>query len=162
MRVIIAGLVGLSGSLLMACAGIGTPESHAQDAVSNIAENERFGRLELVMEKVSPKLRDEFLKNHAAWGGRVTIADTELGSFHMNGKEDAELNVRVTWYSNEQELRSTLIHQKWHAEKGNWLLVAEARTDGDFGLLGEKVVVQAPEETLTHSQFPTVRIGAMD
>jgi hypothetical protein len=162
MRVIFAGIVGLSGSLLMACAGIGTPESHAQDAVSSIAENERFGRLELVMQKVAPAIREEFLKAHAAWGGHVTIADTELGSFHMVGKEDAELNVRVTWYSNEQELRSTLLHQKWHADKGNWLLSSEVRQDGDFGLLGEKVVVQGPEEVPTHAQFPTVRIGAMD
>jgi hypothetical protein len=163
MRVIWTGVVGLSGSLLLACAGIGTPESHAQDAASNIAENERFGRLELVLEKVAPGLRPEFLRAHSAWGGRITIADTELGSFHMIGKEDSELNIRVTWYSGEQELRSTLLHQKWHADKGNWLLTSEERLDGDIGLLGERVIVQAPEESPIHAaQFPTVRIGVVD
>ena len=163
MRVVSTVFLGLSGSLLFGCAGIGTPESHAQDAVSSITENERFGRGELVLEKVAPTIRTEFLKAHSAWGGRITIADTELGSFHMVGKDGAEVNVRVTWYSTEQELRSTLIHQKWHADKGNWQLSGEERIDGDFGLLGEKVIVQQPEEQVTHTaQFPTVRIGAVD
>ncbi len=163
MRVIQFGLLGVTGSLLSACAGIGTPASHAQEAAQNIAENERFGRIELVLEKVAPGARPDFVKAHAGWGGRITIADTELGNFHMTGKEDAEMNLRVTWYNaSEQELRTTLLRQKWHGPQGNWLLMSEERIDGDIGLLGEKVVVQAPEEAPTHAQFPTVRIGGMD
>jgi hypothetical protein len=163
MRIIAMGLLGVTGSLLLACAGIGTPESHAQEAAQNIAENERFGRIELVLQKVAPGARPAFIKAHAAWGGRLTIADTELVNFHMTGKEDAELNLRVSWYdANQQELRSTLLRQKWHGPKGDWLLVSEERIDGDIGLLGEKIVVQAPEEAPTHAQFPTIRIGASD
>jgi hypothetical protein len=163
MRVFQTVLLGISGSLLLACGGIGTPASHAQEAAQNIAENERFGRIELVLEKVSPGERPDFVRSHSAWGGRITIADTELGNFHMTGTEDAELNMRVTWYdASNQELRSTLLRQRWHGPKGAWMLTAEERIDGDFGLLGEKVVVQAPDEAPTHAQFPTVRIGAVD
>jgi hypothetical protein len=163
MRVFHSVLLGISGSLLMACAGIGTPASHAQEAAQNIAENERFGRIELVLEKVSPGERPDFVKAHSSWGGRITIADTELGNFHMTSADDAELNMRVTWYNaSEQELRSTLLRQRWHSVKGNWLLTSEERTDGDIGLMGEKILVQAPEEAPTHAQFPTVRIGALD
>src|ERR1019366_3746476 len=138
MRVIHMGFYGLSGFLLLACAGIGTPASHAQEAAQNIAENERFGRIELVLEKVAAGERPAFVKAHAAWGNRITIADTELGNFHMSGTDDAEMNLRVTWYNaSEQELRSTLLRQKWHGTKGNWLLTSEERVDGDVGLLGE-------------------------
>jgi hypothetical protein len=144
---------------------VATPASHAQEAAQNIAENERFGRTELVLEKVAPSEKAEFLRTHAGWGGRITIADTELGGFHMlnNGSDDAEMNLRVTWYNAaEEELRSTLLRQKWHSAKGNWLLVSEERVDGDIGLLNEKVVMQAPEGPAARAQFPTVRIGAVD
>lgn len=165
MRVISAviSLVGLS--IAAGCGGVGTPASHAQEAAQNIAENERFGRTELVLEKVAPGEKAEFLRTHAGWGGRITIADTELGGFHMlnNGVDDAELNMRVSWYNaSEEELRSTLIRQKWHSQKGNWLLTSEERIDGDIGLLNEKVVMQAPEGPPARAQFPTVRIGAVD
>jgi hypothetical protein len=163
MRTLRVGLLGLTWSLLMACGGVGTPASHAQEAASNIAENERFGRTDLVMQKVAPSLRAEFIKAHAAWGGRITIADLELANFRMEGTDDAEMDMHVTWYNAaDQELRSTLLHQKWHGPKGDWLLVSETRTDGDLGLMGEKIVVQAPEDMPTHARFPTVRIGASD
>jgi hypothetical protein len=157
------GIITLVGSVLVACGGVGTPASHAQEAASNIAENERFGRTELVMQKVAPAIRADFVKSHAAWGGRITIADTELGNFKMEGTDDAEMEMRVTWYDQSQELRSTLLRQKWKGPKGDWQLVSETRIDGDLGLLGEKIVVQAPEEALPpRTQFPTIRIGAND
>jgi hypothetical protein len=163
MRFIRTVLLGVSGSLVLACAGVATPASHAQEAAQNIAENERFGRVDMVLSKVAPSIRADFAKAHSAWGGRLTIADTELGNFHMSGNEDAEMNLRVTWYdASQQELRSTLLRQKWHATKGEWLLTLEERIDGDIGLLGEKVTVQAPEEAPVHAQFPTVRIGAVN
>jgi hypothetical protein len=163
MRSLSIGLASLLGSTVLACAGVGTPASHAQEAMSGVAENLRFGRTELVMERISPDLKDQFAKQHAAWGGRVTIAETEFGNFKMTGKEDAEDTLRITWYDGNQELRSTLLHQKWHGDKGNWLLVSEERVDGDLGLLGETVVVQSPDEAhAPRAQFPTVRIGAND
>jgi len=116
-----------------------------------------------VLEKVAPAAKAAFVKAHSSWGGRITIADTELGNFKMSNTEDAEMTLRVTWYNAaDQELRSTLLRQKWHGKGGNWLLTSEDRIDGDIGLLGEQVVVQAPEQVLTHAQFPTVRIGASD
>ena len=151
--------------LTAACGGIGSPASHAQEAAQNIAENERFGRNELVLEKVAPGWRSEFIRTHAGWGGRITIADTELGGFHMTTEksDDAEMSLRVTWYNaTEEELRSTLLRQKWHSIKGDWLLTSEERVDGDIGLLNEKVVMQVPDAPPTRAQFPTVRIGEVD
>ncbi len=163
MRAITIGLIGVTGSLLVACGGVSSPASKCQEAAQNITENERFGRLELVLARVAPALKAEFTKAHSAWGGRITIADIELGNFQMPGKEDATFDMRVTWYdASDQELRSTLLRQKWHSVKGEWLLAAEDRVDGDIGLVGEKIVVQAPAEAPVHAQFKTVRIGAID
>jgi hypothetical protein len=161
MRTLLIALSSVAAVAALACAGVGTPASHAQEAMSGLAENLRFGRTELVVERISPDLKDQFVKQHAAWGGRITIADTEFGNFKMIGKEDAEDTLKITWYDGSQELRSTLIHQKWHGPQGNWLLVSEERVDGDLGLLGETVVRQSPDEAVApRAQFATVRIGA--
>jgi hypothetical protein len=163
MRVLSCGSLAVSVFVLAACAGVGSPASHAQEAASSIAENERFGRIELVLERVDPEAKADFVRTHAGWGGRLTIADTEFGNFKMIGKDDAEINLRVTWYDvADQELRSTMLKQHWHGKEGNWLLTSESRVDGDMGLLGEKVVVQAPEQAPQHAQFATVKIGSVD
>jgi hypothetical protein len=52
----------------------------------------------------------------------------------------------------------TTVRQRWHDHKGDWLLVGEARVDGDAGLLGDRVVTERPREP-GHAQFPTVRLG---
>src|SRR5580698_6360250 len=136
MRVIDIGLLGVTGSLLLACGGISSPASHCQEAAQNVVENERFGRTELVLQRVAPASKAEFVKTHIAWGGRVTIADAELGNFQLVGKEDATFDLRITWYdAGEQELRSTLLRQKWHSVKGEWLMTSEDRIDGDIGLV---------------------------
>ncbi len=163
MRVFPIGLLGVTGSLLLACGGISSPASHAQEAAQNVAENERFGRMELVLQRVVPTAHAEFIKAHSNWGNRITIADCELGNFQMPGKEEATFDLRVTWYDAIQpELRTTLLRQKWKSVKGEWLMTAEDRVDGDFGLVGEKVVTQAPETAPTHAQFKTVRIGTVE
>jgi predicted SpoU family rRNA methylase len=163
MRLLLAFLSGVACLAVSACQGVGTPASHAQEAAQTIAENERFGRSELVMEKVAPGLRAAFLHAHASWGGRITIADTELGNFHMPDSENAGVDLRVTWYDAQvQELRSTLLRQKWHSVQGAWLLVSEDRVDGDIGLMGEKVEVEAPDQPPVKAQFKTIRIGAND
>jgi hypothetical protein len=71
-----------------------------------------------------------------------------------------DIVVHVSWYTPEQqELRSTLLQQTWHNKTDSWQLMAETRMDGDIGLLGESVVVEAPTERKVPSQFPTIRLG---
>jgi hypothetical protein len=163
MRVLLGSFIVLSSLSFAACGGVSSPASHAQEAAQNIIENERFGRTELVLQRVAPAAKAEFIKTHQAWGNRVTIADMELGNFQMVGKEEATFDLRVAWYdASQQELRSTLLRQKWHSVQGEWVLTGEDRIDGDFGLVGEKMVVEGPAEATSHAQFKTVRIGAMD
>jgi hypothetical protein len=78
----------------------------------------------------------------------------------LQGNSDAEAFVRIAWYRIDQDdLRVTLIKQKWHDFKGSWKLVEETRQDGDVGLLGEPIVEAAPPTGARHAQFPTIKIG---
>jgi hypothetical protein len=71
-----------------------------------------------------------------------------------------DIIVHVSWYRPEQqELRNTTLQQEWHAKLDGWELAGEKRVDGDIGLLGEAVVIEAPVETRLPSQFPTIRLG---
>lgn len=150
--------VALFGVLATGCP---TPPSRAarmQEAANEFNANARFGRMELVVERVSNKERDAFLRRHKAWGSQVRIADLEVSSMRLLTDDTAEVTVRVGWYRPEQgELRSTLLKQRWRDYRGDWMLVGEEKADGDPGLLGEQVMVEMPPRTTV--QFPTVRIG---
>jgi hypothetical protein len=145
---------------LASCMGQTGP-AKMQEAAIELNVNARFGRMELASERVAPKGRDDFFGHRQGWGGRVRIADTEVAGLKMNGDSDAEVTVKVAWFRpDEGELHVTTLRQKWHDFTGDWKLVAEHRTDGDIGLLGERIVVapDAPRER-TNAHFPTVRIG---
>jgi hypothetical protein len=135
----------------------------AQEAAQELNLNVRFGRTELVMERIAAKERERYLEHHKGWGGAIRVADSELGGLHMTSDHDAEVSVRVAWYRpEEQDLHSTLLRQKWHDQKGTWVLVGEERTDGDIGLLGEPIVREAPDAPRPPTYLPTIRIGAVD
>jgi hypothetical protein len=138
--------------------------SRAQEAAQEFNLNTRFGRNELVMERVAAKVREEFGQHHRGWGSSIRIADSELGGLHMASDSDAEVSVRVAWYRpDEEDLHVTQLRQKWHDQKGVFVLVAEERIDGDVGLLGERIVQQAPDTPPRASaRLPTIRIGAPD
>ena len=79
------------------------------------------------------------------------------------GTKDVDIVVHVSWYRPEQqELRSTTLQQQWRAKLASWELVGEKRLDGDIGLLGESVVVEAPAEAKEPSHFPTIRLSGGD
>ena len=142
-----------------ACLNQARGAAAVQESATELNLNTRFGRMEMALERVAAKEREEFIRVHKGWGGRVRIADCELAGLRMTTKEEAEVSVRVAWYSpDEQELRQTTLRQTWHDHKGDWLLEKETRIDGDVGLMGEKIVpVAAPHRENT--QFPTVRLG---
>jgi len=121
----------------------------------------RFGRMELAVEQISPKYQDDFAKRHRFWGGAIHVTDAETVGMHMRGQENSDVTVRVTWYRTEEgELKTTLLKQKWHLYPSGWHVDGEERLDGDIGVLGEKVEIVAPDGPTQTAQFPTVRLGA--
>ena len=164
--------VGLA-ALPLTFALLGCPVGHqsgparAQEAATELNVNSRFGRMELAAERVSPAQREAFLERRKSWGANVRVADYELAGFKMKGEADAEMIVKVSWYRiDEGDLRTTLLKQKWHDFKGDWKLVAEARADGDLGLIGEPAPLPTakastdPATARRATQFPTIRLGA--
>lgn len=113
------------------------------------------------MEVVAPAEREAFAMRHRAWGGRVRITDSELAGLRLVGKEDALVSVRVAWtYVDQNELRVTIVRQRWHDDKGDWRLVGEERAEGDLGLLADAPPPASnASEPMRHAQFPTIRLG---
>ncbi len=115
--------------------------------------------MEMVMEHVSANEASAYLASHKAWGSSIRIADVELAGLRMASKDEAIITVAVSWYEpSTQELRNTILRQTWKDLKGGWLLTAEARADGDIGLLGEPRPAAAPEQAHHNAQFETVHL----
>jgi hypothetical protein len=143
------------------CAAAPNGIAKAQDAAQELNVNARFGRMEMAIERVAPQERDDFIFHRKGWGGKLRIADVEMAGLRPKSEGAIEVNVRVAWYRIEdQELRVTTVRQDWQDLNGEWKLVGEHRADGDIGLLGEQVVIDAPTAPRARTQFPTIRIGA--
>lgn len=134
----------------------------AQEVAHDFNMNARFGRMELAAENIDPKVREDILRSRAKWGGEIRLADMELAGLKPRDKrhEDVEVSVRIAWYRPaEGELKSTLLVQRWHGERGAYKLVEERREDGDVGLLGEVSEAQLPSAAeAPPAHFPTVRL----
>jgi len=162
MRKLLALAVPALAMALLGClVGQQSPGARAQEAASELNVNARFGRLEIATEHVAPKAKEQFMERRRAWGTKIRVADWEMAGVKLlQGSTDAEAFVRIAWYRIDQDdLRVTLIKQKWHDFKGSWKLVEETRQDGDIGLLGEPVVDVPPPTGARRAQFPTIKIG---
>jgi hypothetical protein len=148
--------------LLAACSALLPSQgiAKAQETAQAFNEDARFGRNELVLDQVAPAAREEFSLHHRAWGKAIRVADLELAGMKKRDDKDVDIIVHVSWYTPEQqELRTTMLQQTWHNKVDSWQLVSEKRTDGDIGLLGESVIVEAPTAPKAPSVFPTIRLG---
>jgi hypothetical protein len=144
---------------LSGCAMPPTPVQRAQQTAQDFNLDSRFGRNDLAMVRVDPDLRDEYAAHHKAWGSAIRVADIEMAGMKPKNDDDVDVFIHVAWYRmNEQELKQTTLKQHWHSKSDSWILTSEARLDGDVGLLGEPVVVQAPDAPRGPAQFPTIRL----
>jgi hypothetical protein len=161
MRRIVILLGAASIAFATGCPMPPSPAADMQNAAIELNTNIRFGRMELAIEHVAPTAREDFLAHRRAWGNSVQLADYEMVGAHMEkGDEAAEVSVRYSWYRSDQdELHLTTVRQKWKQLKGDWMLVSEARADGDPGLFGEAVPMQGEPEPPRNAQFPTVRFN---
>jgi hypothetical protein len=131
-----------------------------QQTAQDFNMDARFGRSELVMNRISPAEREEYALHHRAWGSGVRVADVEIVGTKPHGDADFDVFLRISWYRmDEQDLKSTTVKQSWHQKSDDWLLSGEQRLDGDLGLLGETVVVEQPSGPRPPAQYPTIRLG---
>jgi hypothetical protein len=152
-----------------------SPPARAQEAATDFNQNQRFGRMELVAERVADSSREKFFERRKLWGNKIQVADTEVLSFKMKSDSEAFVTLKVGWYKvDEGDLRTTVLKQTWKDLKGAWKLVSEERTDGDVGLLGEAPEPVRPEAAAAlaketserraadRRRFATMRLGQPD
>ncbi|MFO0679074.1 MAG: hypothetical protein U0169_21275 [Polyangiaceae bacterium] len=152
------GLV-LGSSLLLGCPVPQSRQARAQEAARELNLNARFGRTELVMERVAPASRIQYAMKHRLWGNGIRVADLEMTSLALQKEDEVVVTILVSWFRPDEDvLHGTTLKQKWKDFRGDWMLVDEETMDGELGLLGEQVVREkAPPRR--QAQFPTIRLG---
>lgn len=157
----LASALILVSSLVTGCLGHNS-RNQAQEAVMDLNEHARFGRMQVALTRVDDASREAFVHKHAGWGSQVQLADYEVLGLDVGDKDVATSYVRISWYRTDGELHATTLRQTWKKTKGDWKLVSEERADGDIGLLGERVEVLTPDAPKSTAQFPSLRIGASE
>ncbi|HTV20042.1 MAG TPA: hypothetical protein VMG12_15265 [Polyangiaceae bacterium] len=148
----------MMGMLLGACMPSQVPAREVSEVARDLNLAARFGRMDLAAEHTSEAHRKRFLESRAEWGTDVRVVDVELAQLNVPDSEKAEVIVDVSWVRiDEGLLRSTRIKQNWQNPGGGWQLDGEERIAGDFGLLGENVMILRPEMRDTHFPTKTIR-----
>ncbi|UCH29762.1 MAG: hypothetical protein JSV06_01690 [Myxococcales bacterium] len=128
-------LIALCGCLLQNL----SPETRMRDAVIELNEGARWGRMDVASGHVAPGFRPQFQASHIRWGRDIQIADTEI--LGMNPQTDEEgvgafSRIAVRWYDEStMVLANTVIRQTWQKHKQTFLLTAESVESGHPGLL---------------------------
>ncbi len=159
-------LIALSGCLLQNL----SPETRMRDAVVELNEGARWGRMDVASGHVAPGFRPQFQASHIRWGRDIQIADTEILGMSPHTNEEGEgafSRIAVRWYDEStMVLANTVIRQTWQKHKQTFLLTSESVESGHPGLLmipeGQGQVAQpaespeAPESFEDDSQWSSV------
>jgi hypothetical protein len=79
---------------------------------------------------VAPANRDSLLKTRAEFGD-LQITKCEVRSVVMQGAEEAEATVHVSWYLARQgRLRSSVLVQQWARSGGTWRIESQRLARG--------------------------------
>jgi hypothetical protein len=129
--------LGAAALFATSCAGL-VPTQRVQDAATDYATALCFGRMDVAQDQVNKTARDAFARQHAAWGNGVRVLDCEVSGLRLRDSEHADALLAVSWQrSDESEMRSTQIAQRWSRNRGPWKIDGEERARGDAGLLGD-------------------------
>ena len=146
-------LIGLSGCLLENL----SPETRMRDAVIELNEGTRWGRMDVASGYVAPPFRPQFKLSHVRWGRDIQIADTEILGMDPHTDEEgagAFSRVAVRWYDQStMVLANTVIRQTWQKHKQTFLLTNESIESGHPGLLVIPEVEQSSQPAGAHEQY---------
>lgn len=112
-----------------------------RDAVEELNDSTRWGRMDTAIARVHPAYRRSFAREHQRWSSQIQIADVELMRIEMaRGEDRADIVVGLSWYSYEtMELRQTIVRQRWRRDEGgSYVLRSEEVLGGDPALLGRE------------------------
>lgn len=145
--------IGLSGCLLENL----SPETRMRDAVIELNEGTRWGRMDVASGYVAPPFRPQFKLSHVRWGRDIQIADTEILGMDPHTDEEgagAFSRVAVRWYDQStMVLANTVIRQTWQKHKQTFLLTNESIESGHPGLLVIPEVEQSSQPAGAQGQY---------
>jgi hypothetical protein len=107
------------------------------DAVQNLNNQARWGRINDAVLLVHPEYRETFLNQHSRWGTDIQLADAEVVNIQIaNDSKNASAFVSYSWYAMaDMTLHETTLRQLWEAENSSYALSGETVVKGDPGLL---------------------------
>jgi hypothetical protein len=123
----------LSGCFL---AGAGSGKKIA-DAVHNLNDQTRWGRIDDAALMVDGTYRARFLDGHRRWGTDIQLADSEVLNVQLSSdSSQASAFVNYSWYEmNDMTLHETTLQQRWKARGSNFALADEVVVRGDETLI---------------------------
>jgi hypothetical protein len=126
---------------LLGLAGCIAPTSGTQklaDTAYDMNNATRFGRMDVALEHVAMKSREQFQREHAGWMRNARIVDIDFNGIQVKKDGDGEVSVTLTWQrADESTTRTTSLIQRWTETRNVWTMASE-EARGDDGLLGEK------------------------
>jgi len=129
----------LSAALL--CGGCfldnASPTKRLADAVHEMNDSARWGRIGAASNFVDASYRHEFVQTHRRWGRTIKLADGEVLSVQFaEDRESAEAIVTYSWYDlDTMTLHDTVVKQEWRADDDFYGLSKETVIEGDKRLL---------------------------
>lgn len=107
------------------------------EAVTEMNKATRWGQVSLAAQMVVPVYRRQFIENHAHWGKRVQLADSEIVHIEMHqGAESAVAVITYDWYMIESmTLHQSVVRQRWSRAGDGFALISEVVVQGDGRLL---------------------------
>ena len=125
---------------LLGLTGCFAPTSSTQklaDSAYDMNNATRFGRMDVALEHVAPKSREQFQKEHAGWMRSARIVDIDFNGIQVKNNGDGEVVVTLTWQrADEATTRTTSLVQRWTETRNIWTMLSE-EAKGDEGLLAE-------------------------
>jgi hypothetical protein len=135
-----AALLSLAFALSPLCACFLANSSTTKkigDAVNNLNNQARWGRINDAALLVEASYRDTFLDHHRLWGSEIQLADTEVVNIQIaDDSKHASAFVTYSWYAMaDMTLHETTLRQQWSAVRSTFALSSEAVVGGDPRLL---------------------------
>lgn len=129
---------GIAISPVCACflANVGA-DKKISDAVQNLNNQARWGRINDAAVLVQPDYRQTFLTQHRTWGTDIQLADTEVVNIQLTSDaQNASAFVNYSWYATaDMTLHETTLRQLWKANSNSFALASESVVKGDPSLL---------------------------
>ena len=108
-----------------------------QDAVNELNDQARWGRMDLAVQRVHPAYKTDFVNIRGRWGREIQIADADIQGIQVDDeKENAVSVLTVRWYTLEtMQVHDSVVRQHWRKAEGNYLLESEQVVHGSKELL---------------------------